>query len=253
MPYMLIKGERYPVGLVVFDKDGLMFKSQQFWKELGESRLRLLYERLPGRVCKRWANVFGVREQNGAVEYVDPKGAFAVASPAEEMAVTAGLIIDALGWTWTDARALAVDVYAKADEEFDLSKALMPQDGLLQIFEKLNDSGIPYAVATSDTRDRVNRSMRLFGIEPPTEDYIIAPENVKRGKPFPDMLLLAAQRSSVPINSIVMIGDSYVDVQMAHEAGAIGIGIPETPEMRDKMVPFAAKIIHSLNEIDFIK
>lgn len=250
---MLIEGVQYPVGLAVFDKDGLMFKSQQFWKELGESRLHLLYERLPADVCERWSNVFGVRERNGIVEYVDPKGAFAVASPAEEVAVTAGLIIDSLGWTWTDARALAVDVYAKADKELDLSKALMPQDGLLQIFEKLNEAGIPYAVATSDTRDRVNRSMRLFGIEPPTADYIIAPENVKRGKPFPDMLLLASQRSSVPTEHIVMIGDSYVDVQMAHEAGAIGIGIPETDEMRDKMRPFATKILHSLNEIEFIK
>ena len=98
MTHMLINGEHYPVGLVVFDKDGLMFKSQQFWKELGECRLRLLYKSVPGWLCAKWTKVFGIIDHEGRVEYVDPKGVFATAAPAEEIAVTAGLIIDALSW-----------------------------------------------------------------------------------------------------------------------------------------------------------
>lgn len=253
MAYMLIGVKRYPVGLVVFDKDGLMFRSQQFWKELGESRLRLMYQILPADMCAKWAKVFGAVEKNGTIEYVDPKGILATAPPKEETAITAGMVVDALGWNWADARALAARIFDSSDSEFDLKRALMPQRGLTEIFEKLKEADIPYAVATSDTTDRVNTSMRMFGLEPPEEELIITPENVKRGKPFPDMLFMLSERTSVPAEKIVMIGDSYVDVQMAREAGAVGIGVPETEEMRERMRPFATEIIESLSEINFEK
>ena len=71
-----------------------------------------------------------------------------------------------------------------------------------------------------------------------------------QNKPAPDMLELISEREKVPMDRIVMIGDSYVDVQMARAAGAIGIGVTDSKEMREKMAPFADEIVETLEAIE---
>ena len=252
MGLMVVNGKQFPVDLVVFDKDGLMFKSQGFWVELAETRMRMMREEVSAEICAKWAKIFGVSMEDGHAVWIDPKGTFATASPAEEIAVTAGIIIEFTGLNWAEARALAVKIFTAADDRLDLRRALRPQEGFPEIFERLRAAGIPYAVATSDTRDRVHSSLEMFGAQLPPEELIVTPENVKRGKPNPDMLQVCEKVSGIPAARMVMVGDSFVDVQMAYEAGAIGVGIPETDEMREKMGSFATVIVNSLNDLTFV-
>ena len=51
------------------------------------------------------------------------------------------------------------------------------------------------------------------------------------------------------MEQIAMLGDSFVDVEMARAAGALGIGIPEQESMRQRMSGIADEIITSLDEI----
>ena len=51
------------------------------------------------------------------------------------------------------------------------------------------------------------------------------------------------------MENIAMVGDSIVDVEMAKNAGAIGIGIPEHEEMKQKMCGIASEIVDSLEDI----
>lgn len=81
--------------------------------------------------------------------------------------------------------------------------------------------------------------------------FVITPQDVQKGKPDPEMLQHISKLTGIDVKHIVMIGDSYVDVQMADAAGAIGIGIPENAEMAKKMQPFATVIIDSLDHIIF--
>lgn len=58
-------------------------------------------------------------------------------------------------------------------------------------------------------------------------DVVIGTDLVERGKPFPDMLLLACERLGIPVQHTVVIGDTDGDMEMARSAGAgyrIGIG-----------------------------
>jgi len=60
-----------------------------------------------------------------------------------------------------------------------------------------------------------------------------------------------SRRLDIPAAQLVMVGDSYVDVEMARRAGAVGIGIPETETMRAQMEEMGVIVVNSLDEICF--
>lgn len=97
-------------------------------------------------------------------------------------------------------------------------------------------------------RKEPKKSVELF------DDYskvkfVVTIDDVERGKPDPDMLWWIQKRTKIPMENIAMVGDSIVDVEMAKNAGAIGIGIPEHEEMKQKMCGIASEIVDSLEDI----
>lgn len=238
------------IRFVVFDKDGLMFQSQPFWTELGNERMRKIRQYIPEEAVLRWAKLNGLTYENGSVVHTDPKGILATASPREECSVTAAFLLSELGLSWDRAIFTAHEIFLAADRNLSLARALVPRKGFPQILPRLRAAGIPYAVATSDTLERVVESFRLVKEEPP--ELIVFPDMVEHGKPAADMLIYIAEKTGIPMNAIAMIGDSYVDVKMASFAGAFGIGVPETEEMREHMLPYADCIVDSLDEIEII-
>lgn len=244
-------GQRFQVSAFVFDKDGLLFASKGFWIALAEERLTELRKLGSHRLVMEWAKCFGVNTPDGVtVTDVDASGILAVASPAEEITATAALIVQNLGIRWTEARDLANEVFRQADLHLNLQKALQPQRGFPGIMERLRQRGIPYGVATSDTEQRVLDSFRMFD-DPDALAFIISPRDVNRGKPNPDMLEEVSRRMNIPASQLAMVGDSYVDIEMARRAGAIGIGVPETETMRQQMQELSAIVVENLDQIQF--
>lgn len=245
-------GRELSAAAFVFDKDGLMFESQQFWKTLVDGRLVRFAETEDAGFLAEWCRVLGVTlDGDGRAAWVDPKGIFAMAPVPAEMAVTAGLIVQRRGLPWDEAFGIAAKAFDDADREMDLSRALRPRKGFPGILRRMRERGIPYGVATSDTLARATASLRLFD-DPEGPAFILTPADVDRGKPAPDMLFMAAERFSAPPEDIVMVGDSYVDMDMAVRAGASFIGVPETGEMRQRMVCGGAVVVDDLDEIEFL-
>ena len=253
---LTVNGSSYETDLLVFDKDGLMFDSGQFWIELANARMRALIKHCPAADTLQWAKLVGVRaaiDGNTVTSCdVDPTGILAVASPLEEMTVLAGFLVVKLGLTWHEARQLAHDLFAESDLDIDLKRALKPQPGFTGLMRCLGDLDIPYGVATSDTYERTRDSMSMFGCWEKVR-FVVTPTDVERGKPEPDMLLYISEKQQIPLSRIVMIGDSYVDVKMAKAAGSIGIGVTTDPAMQEKMAPYASKIVPSLESISVRK
>lgn len=244
-------GHSFDAAAFVFDKDGLLFESRQFWIALSEERMRQIRKLGSIRLVKEWADCFGVQTEDGVtVSDVDPTGILAVASPGEEITATAALIVRELKLCWTEARDHANEIFRKADDALELRKALRPRAGFPDIMERLRHCGIPYGVATSDTAERVIASFSIFD-DPDALSFVICPRDVKRGKPYPDMLEEISRRLHIPKELLVMVGDSYVDVEMARRAGSVGIGIPETEQMRRKMLEMGAIVLDSLDQIQF--
>lgn len=244
-------GRSFDAAAFVFDKDGLLFESKAFWIALAEERMEQLRKLGSEQLVMEWAECFGVETADGIrVTDVNPTGILAVASPGEEVTATAALIVQRLKLRWTEARDCANAVFQQADSRLQLCRALKPRRGFPEIMERLRSCEVPYGVATSDTTERALESFRLFD-DPEALSFVICPRDVRRGKPHPDMLEAVSEKLGIPANLLVMVGDSYVDVEMARRAGAIGIGIPETEQMRSQMLQMGAVVADSLDQIRF--
>ena len=253
MAKITVNQNEYRADLFVFDKDGLMFDSEQFWIEMANARIRSIAKHCKTEDLLAWAKLMSVKTEirhGGMVEavWVDPVGILAVAPPAEEVVILAAFLVERCGMVWHKARNLAAAIFTESDAGIDLSRALSPQPGFVSLMKRINELDVPYGVATSDTYDRTRDSMARYDCWDKVR-FVITPEDVERGKPNPDMLQFISGKTGVPVDRIIMFGDSYVDVQMAHAAGSVGIGVTTSPEMQEKMAPYATEIVKSLEEI----
>ncbi len=252
MPLFTANGKRLEADLFVLDKDGLMFSPEPFWIELVNERCRSLLSVCSAEQTLRWAHMMGadtvLEGSEPHTTHVDPLGIVPVASPYEEKTITAAYLVALFAWPYHEARDAAAAVFQRADQSLNLTKALKPQPGFVRLMRRLAELDIPYGVATSDTLERTRTSMALYNCWEKVR-FVITPEDVNEGKPAPDMLLLASRRTGVPLDRIAMVGDSYVDVKMAFEAGSIGIGVSDDPAMRKRMAPVATVVLKSLEEL----
>ena len=253
MPSITAGEKKLEADLLVFDKDGLMFSPEQFWIELVNARCRSLLSICSREQTLRWAHLMGANTKllgnsEPYTTHVDPLGIAPVASPYEEKTITAAYLVAIYGWAWHEAKDAAAEVFQRADASLDLSKAVKPQPGFVELMRRVIELDVPYGVATSDTLDRTRDSMLLYNCWEKVR-FVVTPDDVKEGKPAPDMLLYISARTGTPLNRIAMIGDSYVDVKMAANAGSIGIGVSSDLSMREKMASVATVIVNSLEEI----
>ena len=111
-----------------------------------------------------------------------------------------------------------------AGEAFDRhNRSPQPLPGVKKLLSDLESRGMPWVIATSSRAEQVQRSVASLGLAtPPT---IVDGSQVKRAKPEPDLLLLAAERLGVPPASCWAVGDSTWDMQAANAAGMNGVGV----------------------------
>lgn len=253
MAVISVCGQKFDIDVVVFDKDGCLFKSKAFWEGLARSRYEKLAAVSDENVALKWLNLVGITSHLGedgvlCVDDVDPMGTLAIAPPHEEVIICATVLQQNMGWQWPQCRDTARKVFEEADAKLDLASCIIPTKGFPEIFERLHKAGITFGIATSDDLDRAQRSIKMYS----DLDYLaflITPVDVVNNKPDREILDLVASRFNVDTSRIMMVGDSFVDVQMAQNAGSVGIGIPEYDFTRERMKPYATVVAGSLDDI----
>lgn len=99
-------------------------------------------------------------------------------------------------------------------------RELVPVPGVEEVLGELVADGIPYCVASSSSHERIRVSHRKTGLDQWfEEEWIFSAEDVGRGKPAPDLFLLAAERMGVAPERCVVIEDSPLGVEAARAAG----------------------------------
>jgi HAD superfamily hydrolase (TIGR01509 family) len=108
-------------------------------------------------------------------------------------------------------------------EYFTTRLELMP--GLLPLLEMLRARGIPMAVATSATREHLSRNLERFELA----DYFQAAvciDDVRRGKPHPDLILEVLARTGCAPKDALMLEDAPLGVEAARRAGVFCVAVP---------------------------
>lgn len=86
----------------------------------------------------------------------------------------------------------------------------------------------PVAVASGGERQVVLRTLELIGLGQ-TFPVVVTAEDVQRGKPEPDMFLLAAERLGVPPSECVVFEDAVLGLEAARRAGMASVLVRSPP------------------------
>lgn len=104
--------------------------------------------------------------------------------------------------------------------------SLEPIPGMHELLTSLTSAGHPISIASSGERARVELGTTTTGLRSFfADDAITTREDVTRGKPHPDLFLVAAERGGVAPQSCIVIEDSTHGVEAARRAGMAVIGL----------------------------
>ncbi len=119
------------------------------------------------------------------------------------------------------------------------TRGITPLSGVLDWLARLRDQGWRQAIASAAPRANVDAIVRALGIA----HYfgaITSSEDVTRGKPDPQVYLIAAQRLGVPPARCVVVEDAPAGVEGARRAGMRCIGVTSTHPHLDADLVVAA-------------
>ena len=94
-------------------------------------------------------------------------------------------------------------------------------------------AAVPHCIASSSSTDRLRLCLDVLGLTNTFGDYVFSADTVARGKPHPDIFLLAASRIGVSPADCLVIEDSISGIRAGVAAGMTVIGLCAGSHLRD--------------------
>ncbi len=189
----------------IFDQDGLLFDTEiifeRSWRQTGAELGLDVPDALPHACCG-----CGRNELPAVIQRFFPS-------------VDAAAFIErALNRAW--------------DAQMASTPVLKP--GVRELLAFCRARGVRTAVASSSVRRLVEHNLSASGLAD-LFDVVVTGEDVTRGKPAPDIFLLAASRLGVDPAACLVFEDAFTGIRAAHAAGCRPVLVPDrlqpTPEI----------------------
>jgi HAD superfamily hydrolase (TIGR01509 family) len=129
------------------------------------------------------------------------------------------------------------------------AQQLTPVDGIESVLDALDAQGIPYAVASSGSHEKMQTTLGLTGLLPRLRGRITSATEVAHGKPAPDVFLLAAERLGVAPDRCVVIEDSLLGIQAALAAEMRVIGFAAMVPAAEMVTAGATAVAGTMAEV----
>jgi len=183
---------------VIFDLDGLLADSEPWWNQIDAKLLAEYGVTYRGEYHR---NVLGV-SYRPAIEFY--KNAFHISAPVEELMRRRGEI--------------ATEFFANRVGLFPSAKATL---------ERLREMKICLALATSSVSASARPFLERTGIRH-FFDVIVTGDEIERGKPHPDIYMLAAEKLEMGSDSCLVIEDALAGIAAAKAANMRVAAIPDS-------------------------
>ena len=211
--------ERRPVA-VIFDMDGLMLDTEslgpQTWRDAAETigvdfDLRLL----PSMIGRNYRDCREMLREHYGPAY-----------PVEQLTAACLTSFDA--------------IVAR--------QGIAQKPGLRELLDWLEQENVVRAVATSTRRDRAEAQLTQQGLIA-SFATLVGGNEVERGKPAPDIFLLAASRIDVEAADCVVLEDSEPGVRAALAAGMMPIMVPDLHRPSEDLLAREPLVLGSLHDV----
>jgi pseudouridine-5'-monophosphatase len=128
-----------------------------------------------------------------------------------------------------------------------LTEGVTVMPGLMELLTEIGKRNVPWAVATSSSRHYAEKILSQIGLS--DSCYAIAAgDEVNRGKPAPDIYVLAARRLKFEPNFCIALEDSVPGCLSSIAAGMVTAAIPNKETIRDDF-SFVHQVFQSLNDV----
>ena len=142
-----------------------------------------------------------------------------------------------------DTKAIIREVYE--NEQRWAAENLPVMKGAYEILEGMREEGLILAVASSSSIPMIEGNLEKAGMRKYFH-HIVSGSQVSRGKPAPDIFLLAAERSGVDPSDCYVFEDSINGILAGAAAGCASIMIPDLIPADEKAKAAAAGIYPDL-------
>jgi beta-phosphoglucomutase len=147
----------------------------------------------------------------------------------------------------SDAEIAAMDERKEAAFRRIIRVAFPAMPGATELLCALHASGLRLAVGSSGPPENVDFVLERLGVRG-LLDAVVTGRDVTRGKPDPQVFLVAAERLSVPPARCVVIEDAPVGIAAARAAGMAAVGLASTGRTRAQLAA-ADLVVDSLSEL----
>ncbi|WP_082691490.1 HAD family hydrolase [Paenibacillus rubinfantis] len=224
------QGQKAICRAILFDKDGTLLNFMGLWGSWAAALTDLMERKLaelgsPGGLNKAALLGLHTDEENRVIGY-DKTGPVAMGTEEEVIALLASTLY-AAGLPWNEAVTAVRELNGAAMEELKQRRDAVPLPGLREFLQSCQEVGVKLAVVTSDSTAGALEHLEWMGIRDAFTS-VVGRDRVARGKPGPDMALLACRELGISPSEAVVIGDSNADMQMGKRAEVVmTIGIAE--------------------------
>jgi HAD superfamily hydrolase (TIGR01509 family) len=126
-------------------------------------------------------------------------------------------------------------------------RGISPMPGARELVLALAERGIPMAVASGSPTEIIRLVLKTLDLLGALSTWV-GSDQVQRGKPAPDLFLLAAARLGAEPSRCVVLEDSTAGVEAAVAAGMRCVAVP-SPETPLSTVAGADLVVQSLSEL----
>lgn len=130
-----------------------------------------------------------------------------------------------------------------------IRRSLAPAPGLMALLADLRANGFRLALGTSAPPDNIALIFEKLQLED-RFDAVVSGADVARGKPYPDVFLLAAARLGVSPGHCVVIEDAVAGIKAARAAGMRCVAVTTTNPRETLLAAGADRVVDSLTELD---
>jgi phosphoglycolate phosphatase len=211
---MVIGGVEVSCELVLFDLDGTLLDDVVRYGGLANARFEAFSSMAGREAAERWAELSGVDISDFSVD----KGGPLAKAPRNEDIVVGATALFLSGVRWYRAMEVAAELYGEADRLVEMRYRPILFEGVEAALRGLRGAGLSLGIATNGSGSAARGIMASLGLEC-LFDVIVGADDVDRGKPAPDMVLLACERVGVEPGVSVYIGDAPVDMMAGRAAG----------------------------------
>jgi HAD superfamily hydrolase (TIGR01509 family) len=181
---------------VVFDLDGIISNTEDLYAQAGETVL--------GRRGKTYDD--DLRQRIMGRPVVD----------AIQMIIDCHLLSDSVD----DLMCECVDELQQL-----IATSLAPMPGATSLIDDLHSAAIPIAVATSATPEYAENVLTRLKLKQQF-NFILTSADIHRGKPHPEIYLLAANRLGIEPPQMMVLEDSANGCRAAVDSGAFAVAVP---------------------------